>query len=184
MAQDPEHAASVAVPLARGTRMGAVVSRYHAELTEAMFESAARELAAAGLAAADLVRVDVPGAFELPLIARRLALRDDLACVLCFALVLKGETTHDRYIADAVAHALQRIALEHDKPILFGVLTCDTLEQAQARALSGERGGRLDKGREVARSALGALAALERAGQVGLTRPPAGFGRGARQGSS
>jgi 6,7-dimethyl-8-ribityllumazine synthase len=177
MAKDPEHAASVSQPLPRGTRMGAVVSGYHAELTGAMFDSAARELRSAGLDAADLLRVDVPGAFELPLVARRLALRDDLACVLCFGLVLKGETDHDRYIADAVAHALQRVALDSDKPVLFGVLTCETLEQARARALPASQGGTLDKGREVARAALGALAALGAAATAGLgPHRRAGFG--------
>lgn len=182
MAKDPEHAASVVLPLQRGTRVGAVVSGYHAELTGAMFESAARELEAYGLQPGDLVRVDVPGAFELPLVARRLALRDDLACVLCFALVLKGETDHDRYIAGAVADALQRVALDSDKPMLFGVLTCDTLEQARARALPAAQGGMHDKGREVARAAVGALAALETAATAGPgVRRRAGFGPAERR---
>jgi 6,7-dimethyl-8-ribityllumazine synthase len=175
MATDPRAAPPDAAVLRAGARLGAAVSGYHAELTGAMLASATRELAAAGLAEGALVHVDVPGAFELPLIARRLALRDDLDAVLCFGLVLKGETSHDRYIADAVAHALQRVALETDKPVLFGVLTCDTLEQARARALPADQGGTHDKGREVARAAVAALAALERAGEVGLQRRTAGF---------
>ena len=175
MAQDPARVPDA--PLPPGARVGVVASSYHAELVDGMVRSAEATLRAAGLAADGLVRVDAPGAFELPLIARRLALRDDLACVLCFGLVLKGETSHDRYIADAVAHALQRVALDTDKPVLFGVLTCDSLEQARARALPAEQGGTLDKGREVARAALGALAALEAAAAAG--RPAArraGFG--------
>jgi 6,7-dimethyl-8-ribityllumazine synthase len=175
MATDPRAAPSDAARLRADARLGAVVSGYHAELTEAMLASAARELAAAGLAEGALVRVDAPGAFELPLIARRLALRDDIDAVLCFGLVLKGETSHDRYIADAVAHGLQRVALETDKPVLFGVLTCDTLEQARARALPVGQGGTHDKGREVARAAVATLAALERAGEEGLERRAAGF---------
>lgn len=164
-------------PLPLGTRMGLVASGYHAELVDAMVRSAARTLAEAGLRECDLVRVEAPGAFELPLIARRLALRDDIACVLCFGLVQKGETDHDRYIAGAVAHALQRVALDSDKPVLFGVLTCDTLEQARARALSPAEGGTHDKGREVARAALGALAALADAATAGLGAVRrAGFG--------
>lgn len=175
MATDPRATPADAPRLREGARLGAVVSSYHAELTGAMLDSAARELAAAGLAADALVRVDAPGAFELPLVARRLALRDDLDAVLCFGLVLKGETSHDRYIADAVAHGLQRVALETDKPVLFGVLTCDTLEQARARALPAEQGGTHDKGREVARAAVAALAALEQARAGHLRRVPAGF---------
>jgi 6,7-dimethyl-8-ribityllumazine synthase len=175
MATDPRATPADAARLRAGARLGAVVSSYHAELTGAMLASAARELAAAGLDEGALVQVDAPGAFELPLIARRLALRDDLDAVLCFGLVLKGETSHDRYIADAVAHGLQRVALETDKPVLFGVLTCDTLEQARARALPADQGGSHDKGREVARAAVAALAALERAAEEGLERHPAGF---------
>lgn len=178
MAQVPARVPDDAT-LAPGTRIGVVASGYHAELVDAMVASAARTLAEVGLAECDLVRVASPGAFELPLIARRLALRDDLACVLCFGLVLKGETEHDRYIADAVVHALARVALDVDKPVLFGVLTCATLEQARARALPASEGGTHDKGREVARAALGALAALEQAATAGLPpRRRAGFGPG------
>jgi len=175
MAHDQQTDPAAPLRLAPGARVGAVVSSYHAELTQAMFESAARELASAGLCAGDLLRVDAPGAFELPLIARCLALRDDVDAVLCLGLVLKGETSHDRYIADAVAHALQRVALEADKPVLFGLLTCDTFEQARTRALPADRGGTHDKGREVARAAVAALAALEQARDQGLRRQPAGF---------
>lgn len=177
MAQDSARVPDA--PLPPGTRVGVVASSYHAELVDGMLRSAAATLRAAGLAEDALVRVDAPGAFELPLIARRLALRDDLACVLCFGLVLKGETSHDRVIAEAVAHALQRVALDTDKPVLFGLLTCDTLEQARARALPADEGGTLDKGREVARAALGALAALEAATSTGRPATPrAGFGFG------
>ena len=175
MAQDPHPAPAPPGRLPPGARVGVVVSRYHAEICDAMLRSAARELEAAGVASGDLVRVHAPGAFELPLVARRLALRDDVDAVLCFGLVLKGETSHDRYIAEAVAHGLQRVALDSDKPILFGVLTCDTLEQARARALPADEGGAIDKGREVARAAVGALEALGHATSEGLDLQPAGF---------
>lgn len=175
MAQDPARVPDASLP--PGTRVAVVASSYHAELVEQMVGSATSTLQAAGLAEDGLLRVDAPGAFELPLIARRLALRDDVACVLCFGLVLRGETSHDRYIADAVANALQRVALDTDTPTLFGVLTCDTLEQARARALPAAEGGTLDKGREVARAAIGALAALEAAASVGRKAARrAGFG--------
>ncbi len=176
MAQDLHDSPRAGGRLEPGTRLAAVVSGYHAELTEALFASAARELALCGLLPSELVRVDAPGAFELPLIARRLALRDDIDAVLCFALVLKGETEHDRYIADAVAQALQGVALQTDKPVLFGVLTCDTLEQARERVLPADQGGRHDKGREVARAALATLQSLRSAASAGLEQRPAGFG--------
>ena len=166
MAQDP-HAPARELALPPGTRVAAVVSSYHAELCGAMERSARRTLEAAGLAAGDFLRIDAPGAFELPLLARRFARRDDVHAVLCFGLVLKGETTHDRYVAGAAADGCLAAALETDTPILFGVLTCNTLEQARARALSPEEGGQLDKGHEVALAAIGVLNGLTLADTLG-----------------
>lgn len=148
--------------LSPGTRVAAVVSTYHREVTQGMFRSAARTLVEAGLDAEHLLEVRVPGAFEIPLVARRLARRGDVDGVLCFGLVLRGETDHDRTIARAVASGLMRVGLEVDKPVLFGVLTCNTLEQAEARARPREQGG-LDKGHEVASALVDVLAALRRA---------------------
>lgn len=143
-----------------GVRMGAVVSQFHGELTGAMLRSAEAELRAHGME--DDIRVIwAPGAFELPLIARRLARRKDIDAVLCFGLVLKGETTHDHWVTMGATHGITMASLETDKPILFGVLTCQTIEQARARALPEAEGGVEDKGREVARAALRALNALD-----------------------
>jgi 6,7-dimethyl-8-ribityllumazine synthase len=103
--------------------------------------------------------VRAPGTFELPILAYHAASQFDVAAVLCFGLVLKGETEHDRYIATACATGLMEVGLKTEKPVLFGVLTCSTLEQAQRRARRESEGG-LDKGREVARAALDTLAAL------------------------
>jgi 6,7-dimethyl-8-ribityllumazine synthase len=158
-----------------GTRIAAVVSNYHRDLTGAMLESARRELANAGLAEGDLIVVDAPGAFELPVLARRLALREDVDAVLCFGLVLKGETRHDEYLALSVANALQHVALSTGRPVLFGVLTCETLDQALARVLPSDRGGKHDKGREVALAAIGVLDALERAAKTGSPKAAMGF---------
>ncbi|MCZ6596558.1 MAG: 6,7-dimethyl-8-ribityllumazine synthase [Planctomycetota bacterium] len=145
-----------------GVRIAAVVSTYHHDVTGTMLDSAADTLEAAGLAPGSLHEILVPGSFEMPLVAGRLARRADVDAVLCFGLVLKGETEHDRYIAAAVSEGLMRVALDADKPVLFGVLTCSTLEQARARARREVDGG-LDKGREVARAAIALLAALEEA---------------------
>ena len=138
------------------------MSTYHAELTRGMLDSARRTLLEAGLRKEAFAELEVGGAFELPLVARRLAVRDDIDAVLCFGLVLKGETSHDVYIAQAVAAGIQQAALETDTPVLFGVLTCDTLEQARERAT-----GAHDKGAEVARAALAAVAAMRAAPDAG-----------------
>ncbi len=146
-----------------GTHVAAVVSRFHEELTGAMLASARAELAAAGVRPEHFRVVWVPGAFELALVARRLALRRDVDAVLCLGLVLKGETNHDQFVAQGAVQGIVQASLETDKPILFGVLTCQTLEQARARALPVEQGGREDKGREVARAAIDVLHALDEA---------------------
>jgi 6,7-dimethyl-8-ribityllumazine synthase len=138
-----------------------VVSEFHSELTLAMLESAQGVLSAAGLAAEDLEVARVPGAFELPLVARRFARREDIQAVICLALVLKGETTHDQWVAHAAAEGILKAGLDTDTPVLFGVLTCGTLEQARARALPESKGGLHDKGAELARAALQVLAALD-----------------------
>ena len=164
MAQDPSRPASLP-PSRPGVRVGCVLSTYHLELTGAMAASAKQVLMEAGMAESDWIEIQAPGAFELPLIARRLADRPDIDCVLCFGLVLTGETNHDRWVSQAATEGILLASLEVDKPILFGVLTCQTLEQAQARALPPEQGGRLDKGREVAVAALGTLHALDQASQ-------------------
>ncbi len=150
--------------LPRGARIACAVSTYHEDVMSGMLSSALETLSQAGIERDAVLIVSAPGAFELPIVARRLAARKDVAAVLCFGLVLKGETEHDRHIASACAHGLMQAALETDTPILFGVLTCATLEQARARARREEEGGQ-DKGREVALAALEVLAALETAGE-------------------
>lgn len=162
--------------LPAGARIGAVVSTFHSQLTRAMCRSAQRELAAAGLADEDFLVLEAPGAFELPLIARRLAIREDISAVLCFGLVLKGETTHDQYVADAAARGILDISLQTDTPVLFGVLTCNTLEQAQVRALpADELEGGHDKGAELARAALVTLTAMESAATLGVRETGTGY---------
>lgn len=152
--------------LPQKSRLACVVSGYHEEITGAMLASALDTLAAAGIARARIQVVRAPGTFELPILAQALAEQSSVAAVLCFGLVLKGETEHDRYIAAACAEGLMRVALDCEKPVLFGVLTCATLAQAKRRARRASAGG-LDKGREVAEAALAALASLA---EIGATR--------------
>ncbi len=161
-----------------GGRIAFVVSVFHRELTSAMLESARKELRASGLRDEDMPVAWVPGAFELPIVARRFAQRAEIEAVICLGLVLKGETSHDVYVSHGAMQGILQVSLETDKPVLFGVLTCNTLGQAQARALPAEAGGEQgsahegnqdsthrgnqDRGRELARAALQTLAALEK----------------------
>ena len=124
-------------PLKRDdVRVAVVRSTFHSDLTGAMAASARRALQAAGVSEGDILEAEAPGSFELPLVARRFARREDIAGVLCFGVVIKGETTHDHHVATGAAQGIQEVMLETDKPVLLGVLTTNDLEQARARALS------------------------------------------------
>jgi 6,7-dimethyl-8-ribityllumazine synthase len=149
-------------PSRPGTAVGIVVARFHEDLTGVMRDSALRELVQCGVAAADVHAVWVPGSFELPLAARRMAESGAVDAVLCFGLVLRGETDHDRWVAAGAVHGIVQASLATGVPIHLGVLTCATLAQARARALPPELGGCEDKGREVARAAVENLLALDR----------------------
>lgn len=161
MARPSRDATTADAPrLPAGTRVVALVSSYHDDVTGPMAASARATLVAAGLAEDAWEEVAAPGAFELPLLAQRAARRADVDAVLCFGLVLRGETPHDVYISQATADGLMRVGLEADKPVLFGLLTTLDLEQARRRAALAAEGG-LDKGREVALACVAALAGLD-----------------------
>lgn len=117
-----------------GARVAVVAARWNAEVTTGLLAGAIARLEAAGLRgdAVDVVRV--PGSFELPLAADRLAATGRYAAVLCLGAIVRGETTHDRHIAAAVAQGIEQAGRGRGVPILFGVLTCDTEAQARARS--------------------------------------------------
>jgi len=127
-----------------------VVSRYNDSITSKLLRGAQETLAAAGVKDKDIEVVWVPGSFEIPVAADRLAGSGRYAAVICLGAVIRGETPHDQYINRAVSHALMEIGVRTGVPVLFGVLTCETLEQAIHRA-GGNKG---NKGAEAAAAAL------------------------------
>jgi len=131
-------------------RFAIVVSRYNESITTKLLAGAVETLQAAGIADEQVVVVHVPGAWEIPVAARQIARGASVRAVLCLGAVIRGETTHDRHINRSVSLALQQVALESSKPVLFGILTCQSLEQAIQR--SGGSVG--NKGIECARAAL------------------------------
>lgn len=131
-------------------RFAIVVSRYNEAITSKLLAGAIETFAARGVDEARLDVAWVPGAWELPVVAQRFARRGEVVAVLCLGAVIRGETTHDQHINTQVANSLGKIALDCDKPVLFGVLTCNTYEQGQARA-GGTMG---NKGSECALAAL------------------------------
>jgi 6,7-dimethyl-8-ribityllumazine synthase len=142
-------------------RIAIVSSAYHADVTGALRDGAASALGARG--GRVLAEESAPGAFELPMVAQALASRGDVDAVVALGCVLTGETSHDRYISDAVAHGLMQVALRHGVPVTFGVLTCVTIEQARARA-GGAKG---NKGAEAMDAAIDAALAIRRHARVG-----------------
>lgn len=143
----PENIVSQAPP---DSRFGIVCSRWNSEITDRLLEGARQTLREAGVAASEIIAVRVPGAFELPVMASQLAKNERLAGVICLGVVIKGDTDHDIYINTSVANALQSIAIETGCPVSFGLLTCQTRDQALARA-GGEAG---HKGVEAAQAAI------------------------------
>jgi 6,7-dimethyl-8-ribityllumazine synthase len=136
-------------------RVAVVVSRYNESITRRMLDAAVATFTAAGLPADRIDVAWVPGAFELPLVADLLARGGLHAAVLCLGAVIRGETTHDQHIARAVATGIEAIGRAHGVPALFGVLTCDTLAQALARAGgTREDGFAGNKGAECAAAAI------------------------------
>lgn len=136
---------------ARGLEVGVVATLWHEGITTALLDRAVATLAECGVDEPRVVRV--PGAFELPLAAQALARTCD--AVVALGLVLRGGTPHFEYVCSAATDGLTRVALDSGKPVGFGLLTCDTEEQAWAR--SGVGDAPEDKGRE------SVLAALETA---------------------
>jgi 6,7-dimethyl-8-ribityllumazine synthase len=134
---------------AAGFRFALVVSKYHDFVTDRLEAGALAALAAAGVRPDDITIVRVPGAFELP-IAARLAAAESHQAVVCLGCLIRGATPHFDFIASAVAHGLTDVAAATGVPVLFGVLTTNSVEEALARA--GE--GASNKGWEAATAAV------------------------------
>src|ERR1700738_1522944 len=122
-----------------GLRFGIVVSRFNSFITERLLSAAVDALERAGAASKDVDVVYVPGAFELPLAAKKLAATGRYDALIVIGCVLRGETTHYDYVCSETARGLQLAQMDSGLPIIFCVLTCDTLEQAINRA--GLKGG-------------------------------------------
>lgn len=133
-----------------------VVSRYNGSITGRLLEGALREVERRRGSRADVAVFDAPGAFELPVIAHAAAASGKYSCVVALGCLVRGETSHDRYIAEAVANTLAEASIRTGVPIAFGVLTVDTPEQAEARA-GGRKG---NKGAEAMAAALDAAAVV------------------------
>jgi 6,7-dimethyl-8-ribityllumazine synthase len=126
----------------KGFRFGIVTSRFNSFITDRLERAALDALAAAGATEKQIEVVHVPGSFEIPLAAKKLAETGNVNAVIAIGCVLRGETSHYDYICSEVARGVQLAQMDTGVPVIFCVLTCDTLEQAIDRAglKSGNKG--------------------------------------------
>jgi 6,7-dimethyl-8-ribityllumazine synthase len=143
------------------------VAAFYPELAERLHEGAREALRQAGIE--DVDRFEVPGAFELPLVAKYAALSGRYAAVVCLGAVIRGETDHYVYVSGEAARGIQQVQLDTGVPCGFGVLTVDTMEQALERVRGGSE---RDTG---ARAVQAVLAVLEVKQQLAARPRPAGF---------
>jgi 6,7-dimethyl-8-ribityllumazine synthase len=127
---------------AAGLRFALVVSRFNSFITDRLLAGALDALEAAGASAENVEVVRVPGSFEIPLVAKKVASGGRVDALVAIGCILRGETAHFDYVASEVARGVQLAQLETGVPVIFCVLTCDTLEQAIDRAglKSGNKG--------------------------------------------
>ena len=141
-------------------RVAIVVSRFNDFVTGRLLDGARAALADAGVAGADIEILHVPGAFEIPMAAQRVAETGKINAVVCLGCLIRGETPHFEYIAAACAHGITAAAASTGVPMSFGVLTTNSAEEALERAAAGPS----NKGREAAEAALDMARLFERIG--------------------
>ncbi len=145
-------------PSGQGRRIAVVASRFNDAITTRLADGAMDALVRHGVAADDVDLVWVPGAWELPFAARRLMAADRYDAVVAVGAVIRGETPHFEYVAGEASRGLAAVSAEFEVPVGFGLLTCDTMEQAEARA-GGTHG---NKGWDAALAALEMVDLLDR----------------------
>jgi len=141
------------LPSLSGKKVGIVIAEFYPELAEQLLDGARRGAAACGIEEKDITEVRVPGCFELPVAGMRMLRRGDFDAIIALGVVVRGDTPHFDYVAGECARGLMTIQLTTGAPVGFGVLTTETLAQAEERADPA----RLDKGFEAAVAALSVL---------------------------
>jgi 6,7-dimethyl-8-ribityllumazine synthase len=125
-------------------KFGIIVSEWNEEVTESLFAGAYETLLQNGAKKENIIRKNVPGSFELTLAAQWLAQENKIDAVLCLGCVIQGETKHFDFICNAVANGITNVGLKYNKPVIFGVLTPNTQQQAMDRA-GGKHGNKGDE---------------------------------------
>ena len=140
----------IEIPSAKKFRFGIVVSQWNAEVTGALYDGAYSTLIKNGALPDNIIEIQVPGSFELTSGADFLLAAKKLDAVICLGCVIQGETRHFDFICNAVANGVTNVSVKYNKPVIFGVLTTNNLQQAKDRA-GGKHG---NKGEEAAVTAI------------------------------
>ncbi len=135
---------------ASGKKIGIVVSRFNEFITSKLIDGAVDTLVRHGVQEDDIDVIWVPGSFEIPAVASRVAMKKKHNAVICLGCIIRGDTPHFDYIAAEVSKGVASVSLESEMPVVFGVLTTDTIEQAIERA--GTKAG--NKGADAAMTAI------------------------------
>lgn len=127
---------------AKGLKFGIVMSRFNDFITSKLLDGAMDALLRHGAKEDDIDIVKVPGSFEIPMVAKKMALKGTYNAIICLGTVIRGATPHFEYIAAEVSKGIASASMETGVPIAFGIITCDTIEQAVERAgtKSGNKG--------------------------------------------
>ncbi len=143
MNEPPQEAARSAPSVQQSGRYVIVVGEFYPAITGKLVEGAEAALARHGVGPGQIRRVSVPGAFEIPMACRKLAASGEYAAVIALGAVIRGETAHFDYVAGECARGIAQLNLQGDIPVIFGVLTTDTADQAEERAdpAAGDKGG-------------------------------------------
>ncbi|MDF1613640.1 6,7-dimethyl-8-ribityllumazine synthase [Desulfurivibrio dismutans] len=135
---------------AEGKKFGIIVSRFNSFIAERLLEGALDTLTRSGAAADDIEVARVPGAYEIPMVAGKMAKNGRYDAVICLGVIIRGATPHFDFVANEAAKGIAQVGMETGLPVIFGVLTTDTIEQAIERA--GSKAG--NKGSECAAAAV------------------------------
>jgi 6,7-dimethyl-8-ribityllumazine synthase len=135
-----------------------IVSRFNEEITEGLLHGAQERFAELNISEDALTIIKVPGAVEIPLIAKLLAKQNKYQAIICLGAVIRGETSHYDYVCEQISQGCQRVMLDHEVPVIFGVLTTENEEQAKDR-IGGKHG---HKGKEAVDAAIEMAAHVEK----------------------
>ena len=127
----------------KNARVAIVVAKFNQTITQRLLDGALTKLRESGVADEQIDVFWVPGAFEIPLTLEKLLAKDRYIGIIALGAVIRGETSHDQHINRAISHQFAELSIRHKTPVMFGVLTCNTVEQAIAR--SGGDPGTKDK---------------------------------------